>query len=60
MPAKPLQIQFGADSLKMSGPLRDGSYTVTFSTGEYEQLNIAKLLTIPQQVPLRITVEVEG
>jgi hypothetical protein len=53
------KIEFGADKVSISGPSVDGGFKITFSTGEYEQLKIAELLTIPQQTALRITVEID-
>lgn len=51
-------IEFGADSVRISGPRRtDGAYTVSFETGEYERERIADLLRIPQQTALRVRVE---
>lgn len=52
------RIEFGADGVKVSGPNKDGGYTVTFSSGEYMQDQIAELLRIPQQTVLKVIVEV--
>jgi hypothetical protein len=54
------RIEFGADGVKVSGPNKDGGYTVTFSTGEYMQNQIAELLRIPQQTALKVVVEIDG
>lgn len=51
------KIQFGADKVKVSGPMADGSYTATFYTGEYEKNKIAQLVMIESHEPLRVTVE---
>jgi hypothetical protein len=51
-------IKFGADKVKVNGPLVGGEYSVTFYTGEYEQLNVAKMLAIPQETPLKVTVSI--
>jgi len=51
-----LTVTFNADKLRISGPKVDGSYSVTFETGEYEQQKIAELLTIPQQTPMTVIV----
>ncbi len=53
------KIEFGADKVSVSGPLADGGFKVTFATGEYEQQKVAELLRIPQQVGLKITVEID-
>ena len=40
------EIEFVADSVKLSGPRIDGSWSITFTSGEYEKeklLNIMKL-----------------
>jgi hypothetical protein len=52
-------IEFGADKLKVYGPKSDGGYTITFETGEYEQIKIAELLKIPQQTTMKVKVEVK-
>lgn len=51
-----MNIEFKADKVKLSGPNVDGGYSITFYTGEYEQLNVAKLMTLPQEVPLKVSV----
>lgn len=53
-------IKVKADAIKVNGPLKDGSYSITFSTGEYEQLNVSKLLMIPQMTELEIEVKYGG
>ena len=52
------KVEFHADKVKLSGPKLDGSWTVSFETGEYEQEKLAELLKIPQQTALRVTVEI--
>lgn len=54
-----LSINFMADYMKIYGPKVDGSFTVTFGTGEYEQLNIAKLMAISQSTIIKVKVEPE-
>lgn len=54
-----LDITFLADSIKIYGPKVDGSFTVTFATGEYEQLNIAKLMAISQATIIKVKVGVD-
>lgn len=53
-------IVFQSDKVKVNGARVDGSYTITFEVGEYEQLNVAGLLLIPQQKLMKVTVEVEN
>ena len=55
---KKKQIKFGADKVKINGPRIDGSYTVTFETGEYEQEKLAELFRIPQLSEIKVVVEV--
>lgn len=55
-----IKLKFGVDRVKVNGPLVNGEYSVTFYTGEYEQLSMAKLMTIPQKTQLGVTVEYEG
>ena len=52
-------IEFKADRIKVSGPKIDGSYTIVFEVGEYEQKKVAELLKLPQMTILSITVESE-
>lgn len=54
------KIKFGADKVSVRGPLTDGGYVVSFYVGEYEQEQVAKLLMIPQQTPLRVEVKIDG
>lgn len=48
-----------ADKISITGPKVDGGFTVRFEVGEYEQDKIAELLKIPQQVPIKLSVEIE-
>lgn len=53
------KIEIGVDSHQVKGPRKtDGAYTISFETGEYEAINVAKLLAIPFDSNLKITVEV--
>lgn len=48
------------DSLRVSGPRQsDNQMSFTFTTGEYQKKAVAQLLTLPDDVPLKVTVEVE-
>ena len=49
-------IEFTSDKIKITGPKMDGGYTVTFEVGEYMQLEVVKLLAIPQQLPVVVCV----
>lgn len=50
-------ISFTSDKVRINGPKVDGSYTVTFDVGEYNQEQVAKLLIIPQMTELNIEVK---
>jgi len=52
-------MTFDADKIKVNGPRMDGSFAVTFEVGEYEQEKIAKLLLIPQNTVVRVTIDTE-
>jgi len=53
------KVIINADSFQVYGPkATDGSYTIKFTTGEYEKLNVAKMLAIPHDSVLKVTVEV--
>lgn len=53
------KFTFNSDSLQVKGPKKtDGSFSVTFETGEYEAVNVAKLLAIPNQTALKVTLEI--
>lgn len=54
-----VKISFNADSMKIYGPKVDGGFTVTFTTGEYEQLSIVKLMAISQAMNIKVTAEVD-
>lgn len=48
-----------ADSFQVRGPRQsDGTYTVSFTTGEYQALNVAKMLAFPHDEALKVTVEI--
>ena len=46
-----------ADKVGIIGPLIDGGYKITFYVGEYEQRNVSKLLSIPQQTELQLEIK---
>lgn len=52
-------MKFKADKIKISGPKVDGSYTVTFEVGEYEQQIVAQLMLIPQNTIIEVEVKSE-
>lgn len=55
-----MTLQFKADHIQVSGPkASDGSYKVTFETGEYSQEQVAALLMIPQRTVITVSVEYE-
>lgn len=56
-------LKFIADSFLIRGPRKtDGSYVISFETGEYQQKEIASILaSIPPQTALEVTIkEYEG
>lgn len=53
------RIEFAADKASVAGPKVDGGYKVTFEVGEYMQQAVSELLRLPQQRPLKVSVEVE-
>lgn len=53
------EIEFIADSVKVTGPTVDGGFSITFKIGEYEQLKAAGLLLIPQNTAIKVKVEQE-
>lgn len=48
-------IKLVSDAIKIAGPRVDGSYTVTLSVGEYQSVDVAKLLAIPQNTAVEWT-----
>jgi hypothetical protein len=53
-------IAFSADKVKVNGPRADGSYAITFETGEYEQEKVAEILKLPTQTALHVKVDIYG
>ena len=49
------QITFGADNIVIRGPRVDGTYSITFETGEYERDKVADLLKM--DTPVEVTVK---
>lgn len=53
------KLEILVDGFQVYGPKQtDGSYTIKLTTGEYEKLNVAKLLAIPYDSNLKITIEI--
>ena len=50
------ELSFGADKVRVTGPMADGSYKVSFYTGEYQQVEVAQMVAIPQGTMLKVTV----
>lgn len=46
-----------SDKIRISGPKVDGGFTVMLDVGEHGQLDVAKLLAIPQTASVEWTVE---
>jgi hypothetical protein len=49
-------MKIHSDKVKVTGPLIDGSYNITFSVGEYEQKKVAELMMIPQQTMIQLDI----
>lgn len=56
--ATPASIKFISDGVIVKERESDHSYKAQFSVGEYHQAEMAKLMMIPKENNLRITVEV--
>lgn len=54
-----MQIDLNADKVSIRGPSIDGGFKVTFDVGQDEQVNVAKLLAIPQQTLLHVSVIID-
>lgn len=53
-------MNFLSDQVKLAGPKVDGSWSVTFSVGEYERESLKELIGIPAETNLKVTVEMVG
>lgn len=53
-------VTFLADAFSVKGPRQtDGSYTVTFVSGEYTQKQMSELIAnLPPMTALKVTVEI--
>jgi hypothetical protein len=49
-------ITIVSDKLTVHGPTADGGFRITLDVGEYMAEQVARLVTLPQQVPLEVTV----
>ena len=54
----PNNISFRADKVRVTGPKIDGSYSITFEAGQYEQSKVSEMVAIPQDTMITVTVEV--
>ena len=45
-----------ADKVKVSGPLADGGFNLTFSVGEYEREKVAEVLRIPPMIMIQLDI----
>lgn len=45
-------IELTSDSIKIAGPRVDGNYTITLNVGEWQAIQIAKLLAVPTNTPI--------
>jgi len=55
-----MKLVFTADRVTVRERESDNSYKVIFNTGEYSQLEVVKLMALPKDVNLKITVEENG
>lgn len=53
------KVAFLADKVQLKTNLAGGNSTVTLHTGEYSLEDISKLIMIPQETAIKITVEWE-
>ncbi len=51
-----MKINLVADGYRITGPKVDGSYSVTFSFGEYQQEEISKIFQLPQLTSIKVEV----
>lgn len=54
------KIEFTADAATVTERMSDRSYKVTLSTGEYTQQEMAKILLLPKDSVIKVTLEVES
>jgi len=48
------------DKIRVNGPKVDGSYTLSFDIGEYERLEVAKLIALPPEAEVTLEVIANG
>lgn len=54
------QIIFGADRVMVRGPrASDGTLTVSIETGEYQREQVAEVVKIPPNTPVKVILEYE-
>lgn len=41
-------VRLVSDKVRVSGPRVDGTYTVTFEVGEYEKVNVTRVMLLPE------------
>lgn len=54
-----MKVTFMADKVQVNTNQVGGNNKIIFHTGEYEKKNIAGLMVIPDEVNLKVTVEVD-
>jgi len=52
-----MKVTFGADKLRINGPMADGGYKVSIFTGEYEREKVAELLRVSPDSILEVTIK---
>ena len=55
-----MQVTLHPDKIKANGPKVDGSYTLSFDIGEYERLEVAKLIALPPEAEVTLEVQANG
>lgn len=53
-------MKFQVDKIAVRGPKVDGGFVITLEVGEYDQANVAELLTLPQDEIERMITQVYG
>ena len=52
-----MKITFSSSKIRFNGPKVDGGYVISFEAGEESQVEIAKLMVLPQNENVSVTVE---
>lgn len=52
-----MQITLHPDKFTFQGPTIDGGYKVTMFLGEYDKLEILRLMAMPEELELTVSIE---